>query len=649
MSLRRLMLFTLTSKIRNIILLFKNRIFSDLGRFEADDCLYTQLNDLEYKGLLDSASLVITPNGYEETKLFSVVPNNDTGDLTVTRATRATRVNSQSLIEEVPYNRFNNSETFSASTWTKQLTTISENEINAPNGTLTADKLIGNSGVTYAYTGGFGTNMISSSILQNPNFHTVSFYLKFGGLNRVRIYSAVSTSLGTNPAYITVNLSAGTITDYDYSTVISNPFILPVTDGWYRVGFVTRLSTSTTNNRIGICLGDNTKTTGNGVDGVYIWGAQLVLGEQAQEYYNTITGFNIPKIDYTDSSCPTILVEPQRTNLMTYSEDFTNAVWGLNNEIDILDYWGISPNGIMNASLIVPTTNNATHCVARGSQAISANTYSVFAKASGYDWILLTSHSTSAPKTRGTYFNVKDGYIGNIGTVTQNPKIENYGNGWYRCTIDQGSSPSSIFTVIIANNNDVLSFSGDGSSGVFLFGTQREARSTGANVTSYIPTITSTITRNSDVISKTGVTSLIGQTEGTILIKGHQLQRGNIFRVVNSVSNINSISIFCVGINGRCQYTVTKNNVEVSNSSITPPNSQTNKNIIIKYSQTSIKVFINSVLFFEHSYATPTDFTANLDKIDFGSLTENGTARFDMIAIWKTLLTDTQCISLTSL
>jgi hypothetical protein len=100
------MLFTLTSKIRNIILLFKNRIFSDLGRFEAEDCLYTQLNDLEYKGLLDSASLVITPNGYEETKLFSVVPNDGTTDLTFTRATTGTRINSEGLIEQVPYNKY---------------------------------------------------------------------------------------------------------------------------------------------------------------------------------------------------------------------------------------------------------------------------------------------------------------------------------------------------------------------------------------------------------------------------------------------------------------------------------------------------------------------------------------------------------------
>jgi hypothetical protein len=54
--------------------------------------------------LLNAASLVVTPNSYKEGKLYSVIPNTGAGDFTFTRATTATRVNSDGLVELVPYN-----------------------------------------------------------------------------------------------------------------------------------------------------------------------------------------------------------------------------------------------------------------------------------------------------------------------------------------------------------------------------------------------------------------------------------------------------------------------------------------------------------------------------------------------------------------
>jgi hypothetical protein len=54
--------------------------------------------------LLNSASLVVTPNGYKAGTLYSVIPNTTLGDMTVVRATTATRVNSAGLIESVANN-----------------------------------------------------------------------------------------------------------------------------------------------------------------------------------------------------------------------------------------------------------------------------------------------------------------------------------------------------------------------------------------------------------------------------------------------------------------------------------------------------------------------------------------------------------------
>jgi hypothetical protein len=104
MSIRRMMLFTLGAKIKNLIDAFKTRVLADFGIFEAESCLNTQLTELDNDNLLDSASLIVTPNAYKQTRLYSVVPNNTTGDMVVTRSTTATRVNSSGLIENVAVN-----------------------------------------------------------------------------------------------------------------------------------------------------------------------------------------------------------------------------------------------------------------------------------------------------------------------------------------------------------------------------------------------------------------------------------------------------------------------------------------------------------------------------------------------------------------
>ena len=64
-----------------------------------------------------------------------------------------------------------------------------------------------------------------------------------------------------------------------------------------------------------------------------------------------VTRDNVPRIDYTGGGCPHILAEPQRTNLVTYSEDFSNAYWSKAGAT-ITSNQAISPKGDMTASLL---------------------------------------------------------------------------------------------------------------------------------------------------------------------------------------------------------------------------------------------------------------------------------------------------------
>ena len=172
----------------------------------------------------------------------------------------------------------------------------------------------------------------------------------------------------------------------------------------------------------------------------------------------------------------------------------------------------------------------------------------------------------------------------------------------------------------------------------------------GSSATSLIKTVSGSVTRNADVISKYNIDTLIGQTEGTILVNGAQFTRGVVFRVRNNNSiNVNRLLIFCNGVDGRVEVAVMKNNVTVSTAPYISVNRVNEKNIIMVYSQNVFKVFISGYLIYTYNYPTPTDFTSVLNTFEFGSLTEKGIAAFDMIALWKTTLTDQQAIQLTTL
>ena len=63
-------------------------------------------------------------------------------------------------------------------------------------------------------------------------------------------------------------------------------------------------------------------------------------------------------IDGKVVGCPRLLLEPQRTNLVTYSEDFSNAYWSKSRASVVLNST-ISPDGSLNASKLVEDTTSA--------------------------------------------------------------------------------------------------------------------------------------------------------------------------------------------------------------------------------------------------------------------------------------------------
>mgnify|MGYP007053423483 CR=1 FL=1 len=128
------------------------------------------------------------PSGYKEDVVYSQIPTDGSGDLSFTRASNGTRINSAGLVEVCPWNLLEYSEDFSNATWGKVSATITANTTVAPNGTTTADTLVITSGgyllqqPTISIGVGFAVTISIYAKNQTNNFLLFGFFAHFRAL-----------------------------------------------------------------------------------------------------------------------------------------------------------------------------------------------------------------------------------------------------------------------------------------------------------------------------------------------------------------------------------------------------------------------------------------------------------------------------------
>jgi hypothetical protein len=513
--------------------------------------------------------------------------------ITFSRTTNATLTNSAGLVANAPMNLLTFSEQFDNAAWRKTGISVTANQATAPNGTTTADLAVVASGAQAQ------VQLYEDLTALTPSAtYTISAYVKKSGTKYAVVgwmyntltYGAVAYDLDTQT--VSRSSAAG-----GFSIVSSS--IVDAGDGWYRISVVATVPSTAALSRFPCVFPRITEwtsgapdgaDTGNGVSGIYIWGAQLNVGDL--QPYNPTTVKNL--LGFTenfDNAAWTKSNAFVQTNLLTYSQNFDNASWTKTNATVAADAT-TAPNNTQTADRVSLTAAGPIVRQTHTTTTVGAYTASVWIKsdsstsvtlslrptgagsptsvvvavttewqrfsvsftaasgvtniqfwiegftqtidlwgaqlvqgttpgdykatyaaaaAVGYtdiygqpfaqklveDTVNTTHFTRTAAITLGfpvafscymkaaerswgylqlsgsgsvAYFNLATGSVGT--SVGCTPYIENLGNGWYRCSVVDATTTSAFCIIGVTNADGNLSYTGDGTSGIYIFGAQ---------------------------------------------------------------------------------------------------------------------------------------------------------------------------------
>jgi hypothetical protein len=427
------------------------------------------------------------------------------------------------------------SQEFDNSFWVKTSVTVSANTSVAPDGTTTAETLTASAGAS-AHDVAPPTN---EGTMQQGLVYSTSVFAKKGTNNFLQI-----CFLNQTDEFANFDLDAGTVGTTGGATMSAS--ITSVGSGWFRCMAVITPASAAASKRASFSIVPSASATrreswtADGTETILLWGAQLEQRASVTAYTPTttapITNYvpvllsaanNVARFDHNPVTGESLglLIEESRTNTTNYSEQFDNSWWN-KTRATITANTVVAPDGTLTGDKLVEdtTASNSHYTRATAYSVVSGTSYtwSVYLKAGERTKarvaLQLFGTGSAYPTTNPRVdVDLVTGTLSNAnGTIATS--ITNAGNGWYRVAVSataNANAADQLAGVFLLDGAGNQTYTGDGTSGLFIWGAQLEA---GAFPTSYIPTTTAAATRAADVAVMTGAnfSSWYRADEGTL-------------------------------------------------------------------------------------------------------------------------------------
>jgi len=565
--------------------------------------------------LFDDASLAMIPSAYKDGKLYSIRPTDGSGDFTFSRGSNlaATRVDVNGLIEKGRENLLLQSNQFDT-TW------------NLTSGSSVTSGQSGYDGTNDAWLltdSGYAGSYALYEGISNVGVLTASIYAKSASTNVIEL-----DLFGSPSPYVQVNLTTGTITGtlnhIDAQSV-------DVGNGWWRISVTSNLS-STSYIRVGC----------DGAGSIYIQDAQLEQGLVATDYIETGTSAaqsgileDMPRLDYS-GSCPSLLLEPQRTNSVAQSEYFNYpSVWfkyslGAGSLPIITNNYQTSPDGFKNATrlqLDAGGVGSADRSRLYINQSITSGTdytFTFYAKSN--------TGNNEYIKPRAASVNYSE-----ITITTE----------WKRFDVSFTANATGSFEFGFECRGNHTENSVD----ISIYGAQVEV---GSYPTSYIPTYGSSVTRSNDFSSNINVLGTsYSSNDFTYFIEFDLLEDSAdytpmLFGGGNQALGSSYQGYLRIGLFGNDSIALFGHGDSIMDAVISPLTKDTRYKLLVKRSGTSIQFYLNGAQI-GSTGTSSLDFTLRSVGWSYASGSYNTFGNIYQFLGFETALTDAECIALTTL
>jgi len=392
--------------------------------------------------------------------------------------------------------------------WLNQTTTVTADQAIAPDGSLTAD-LVTATGLypTVTTTPGRGSLVFS---ITSGQVYTVSAYVKYINQQKCVIVNEVGVPTG----YVVFDILNGTVAATSAGNSSVTGTITAVGNGWYRItATYTIPATSTAWNPQPVRIGNYDGTNYNGSQ-MYVWGVQLELSASATKYVGMLgTGVNLNNfaqrvnssgIEYASGSFDEVSYSASGgtgqlgingintgNNIVSYSQQFNQTSKWNSTSGNVTVAINVTPapeNSLTGTKLTEDSVANTRHVITQSIPVTAgalSSTYSasVFAKAGERGNIAIGLKEYTGFTNQATaFFNLSTGTVGSLtasnGASVPTGNITPVGNNWYQCAMSTnlGNATATAIgmEISVANSSSNNTYTGDGTSGLYIWGAQTQ-------------------------------------------------------------------------------------------------------------------------------------------------------------------------------